>query len=350
MLSSKSKKSSKLSSISSFKTRVRSRSRTSRYTKHGKHGKLVNKSITSKKKKIRKVKSENELYDCSKLKMGISDTDVLHDIICLKIKENNGETLTEEDLDRFNFIELNAPELYPKFVPLLSKKSKRTSIKSLKTSLKKITSFSDLIDNYPVMYGIINFLDSESAFNLIKAEPTLKYLIPALIKNEKLFIFLEDSDLVRVLNERHKDKSVEEIFLDYIRIQKIVDDNISKFNKLSLYKQSMFLKLIVYCESSFENQKIQKLLTFDETKIDDGTFETIIDILIDLDELREKYLKVKLKGTNNMYYDTSETVENATKVALELNDEGIDNYKEDRLKNKLHEDIFSDHKRINPRD
>lgn len=312
---------------------------------------ITSRYITSLRKKTKsKSKKNTNLYNCSKLKMGPSDNDVLHDIICLKIKENNGEVLNKVELDRFNFIQLNASELYPKFLPLLSKKSKRSSRKTSKSSLKKITSFSDLIDNYPIMYGIINFLDSESALNLIKAEPSLKYLIPALIKNEKLFIFLEDSDLVRVLNERHRNKSVEEIFLDYIRIQKIIDDNISSFNKLSFYKQSMFLKLIVYCESSFENQKIQKLLTLDETKIDDGTFETIIDILIDLEELREEYLsKIKLKGANKMYYDNSETVDNATKVALELSDIGIENYKEDRLKNKLHEDIFSDHKRANPR-
>ena len=111
------------------------------------------------------------------------------------------------------------------------------------------------------------------------------------------------------------------------------------------------VKLIVYCESSFENQKIQKLLTLDETKIDDGTFEAIIDILIYLDRIREEYLsKIKLKGADKMYYDNSETVENATKVALELSDKGLANYKKDRLQDKLHEDIFSDHKQATPRD
>ena len=219
------------------RTRVISRTKkTSKYITSLSKAKAKAKAKSKSKKKI-------NLYNCSKLKMGPSDNDVLHDIICLKIKENNGELLNKVELDRFNFIQLNASELYPKFVPLLSKKSKRSSRKTSKTSLKKITSFSDLIDSYPIMYGIINFLDSESALNLIKAEPSLKYLIPALIKNEKLFIFLEESDLVRVLNERHSDKSVEEIFLDYIRIQKIIDDNISSFNKLSFYKQSMFLHL-----------------------------------------------------------------------------------------------------------
>ena len=80
--------SQKNKSYHSIYIRSKHRGRTRVISRTKKTSKYITSLSKAKAKAKSKAKIKINLYNCSKLKMGPSDNDVLHDIICLKIKEN----------------------------------------------------------------------------------------------------------------------------------------------------------------------------------------------------------------------------------------------------------------------